>query len=93
MQIPKPHKPYRNKAYLKWLQTKPCCLCGKIDGEPAHHIRRSYWGAGMSQKSHDYVAVPICLNCDDKVHNAKLYIENEDRIIINNLMRYIHDHL
>lgn len=48
MRIPK-SKPSRNKKYLAWLKGQPCEICGD-PGEP-HHVRRSYWGAGIEQKS------------------------------------------
>uniref|UniRef100_A0A6H1ZP20 Uncharacterized protein n=1 Tax=viral metagenome TaxID=1070528 RepID=A0A6H1ZP20_9ZZZZ len=55
---PKPEKPNRNSDYLKWIRRQPCGK-SKLPGPcEAHHVRRSYWGAGGSQKPHDYVTVP-----------------------------------
>lgn len=51
-------KPYRNPDYLKFIR-KQACGGSRFPGPcESHHVRRSYWGAGVSQKPHDYVAVP-----------------------------------
>jgi hypothetical protein len=60
-QMPK-QKTKRDPKYLAWIRKQPCGyqgrFCkGKIE---AHHVRRQRWGAGTSQKPHDYVAVPRC---------------------------------
>ena len=51
-------KPYRNADYLKWIRKQVCGKSNRPGPCEAHHVRRSYWGSGTSQKSHDYVAVP-----------------------------------
>lgn len=50
-------KPFRNPAYLKFIRQHVCIETGG-PAEP-HHIRRSYWGAGGSQRPHDYVTIPV----------------------------------
>lgn len=78
---PKPET-YRNPKYLRWIRTLPCGICGK-PAEPSH-TRRSYWGAGTSQKPHDYVAVPRCRYC-----HVELFEDDVEREIINLLMAFI----
>jgi len=85
--VPK-FKTYRNKKYLAWMRGQPCEACAK-PGEP-HHVRRSHWGAGVAQKPHDYVTISLCR----PHHHAE--IENHlfkgvERIIIDNLIRYIEE--
>jgi hypothetical protein len=76
--------PYRNKKYLQWIQSQPCEICnGK--SEP-HHIRKERWGAGMGQKPHDYVAIPLCRKHHDPAIEKLIKVEY---LIIENLMRYI----
>ena len=77
-------KPYRSKAYLAFIRKQPCPYCLQ-DSEP-HHVRRSKWGAGASQKPHDYITVPRCRN-----HHSPDYEENIELEIIDLLMRYIHE--
>ena len=77
-------KPYRNADYLKFVRKLPCVRCGKK--AQAHHVRRFYFGAGLSQKPHDYVAISLCHDCH-KPETEKLI--DVERILINNLMEYI----
>ena len=77
---------YRNPDYLTWIRSLPCLVCGCRHKSIACHVRREYWGAGGSTKSHDYCAIPLC-------HEHHTY-ENErkygtDRKIAELLMEYI----
>ena len=54
-------KTLRDPKYLAWVRTQPCPYLWTCEGKvEAHHVRRHRWGAGVSQKPHDYVAVPRC---------------------------------
>ncbi len=76
--------PHRNAAYLKFVRSQPCPLCGRKS--QAHHVRRSYWGSGMAIKPHDYVTIPLCA----EHHSARVERELEvERCIIELLMRYV----
>ena len=77
--------PYRSKKYLKFIREKPCLICANPNTIP-HHIRRSYWGAGMGLKPHDYVTIPLCHNHHDPAVESDILVE---RIIIDYLMEYI----
>ena len=82
-QIPKT-KPYRNQGYLNFIRAKPCLICSQK--AEAHHVRRSYWQAGTSQKPHDYVSIPLCY----EHHNPIIeHQTNCERAIIELLMEYI----
>lgn len=85
--LPKPVT-YRDHNYLDWMRGQPCVMCGK-HGEP-HHVRRLYWGAGVSHKPHDYCTISLCREHHDPKHEANLNIE---RLIISYLMKYIHETL
>ena len=73
---------YENKKYLDFIRSKPCLLCNR-PAEP-HHVRRSYWGAGVGKKPHDYVAIPFCRECHDPKNEVGVMM-----IIIKYLMEYI----
>ena len=75
---------YRSPKYLKFVRSHPCIVCCKTS--QAHHVRRSYWGAGTSIKPHDYVTIPLCLDCHSPDTEKELNVE---LIIINLLMEYI----
>ena len=79
---PKPKKPYRDKKYLKFIRSLKCTICWKL--AEAHHIRRSCWGAGTSQKPHDFVAVARC-----REHHGPDYEDDIEFEIINNLLKYL----
>ena len=78
------HPPYRNENYLNFIRSKPCLVCG--NRAEAHHVRRSFWGSGASQRPHDYVALPLC-----PAHHNLLVEEQTDceRAIIDLLIQYI----
>ena len=77
-------KTYRNEKYLNFIRSKPCLICG--GRSQAHHVRRQYWGSGVSQKSHDYCTIPLCYACHSPEAEKELNVE---RIIIDNIMEYI----
>jgi hypothetical protein len=74
---------YKNEDYLKFIRTLPCIICDQ-EAEPCH-VRRLYFGAGTSQKPHDYVAIPGCR----KHHNHVENLETVHFQIIKCLMKYI----
>lgn len=62
--VPKGRPPARSPAYLAYVRTHPCCLCGATPPSDAHH-----WGRrGVGQKTDDYRTVPLCRGCHDHVH-------------------------
>ncbi len=69
----KPHKPNpagHDPAHLAWIRSQPCCMCGfdfrgMID---AHH---STVGRGLSRKTSDREAMPLCTWCHRDFHNAR----------------------
>jgi hypothetical protein len=52
--------PDRDAAYLAWIRTLCCAVCGRPFGVEAAHT--SVLGPrGLGQKSSDYSAIPLCL--------------------------------
>ena len=49
-------KPPRSRHYLAWIRTLPCVVCGSILWIEASHTGPH----GLSQKSSDYSAIPLC---------------------------------
>ena len=76
-------KTVRDPKYLAWIRKQPCPYCARINGIEAHHVRRQRWGAGTSQKPHDYVAVPRC-----KTHHDPKYEYDVELEIIDLLIEY-----
>jgi hypothetical protein len=82
---PKPMT-YKNEDYLKFIRTLGCFICDQ-KAEP-HHIRRSYWGAGMGKKGSDYCTINLCTQCHSREHTNP-FLQDMERIIIDNLINYI----
>jgi len=86
---------YRSKKYLDFIRSKPCIVFGCGYPVVAAHVRKQYWGAGTSQKPHDYVCISLCdyhhkmldassLEAFDEIWNTDI-----KRIIIDNLIEYL----
>lgn len=58
--------PQFEKKYLEYIRTRPCLICGIQHRSEAHHIRDMEL-CGISQKSADIFAIPLCHNCHMKV--------------------------
>jgi hypothetical protein len=49
-------KPSSDPEYLAFVRSLPCCMCGSRRSVEAHHTGPR----GLSQKSSDYSAIPLC---------------------------------
>lgn len=52
-------RPVQDSAYLKFLRLLPCVCCGSARRIEAAHIGPR----GLSQKTSDYTALPLCASC------------------------------
>jgi hypothetical protein len=52
--------PDRDVAYLAWIRTLACAVCGKESGVEAAHTT-ALGPRGLSQESSDYSAIPLCI--------------------------------
>lgn len=64
-------KRLRNKEYLKWVTTLPCCNCPR-KGETiqAHHFISRGMMSGGGLKAPDHWVMPLCFECHDKLHRG-----------------------
>lgn len=46
----------RDSAYLRWVRTMPCIVCGSMDWVEAAHVGQR----GLGQKCPDKEALPLC---------------------------------
>jgi hypothetical protein len=53
--------------HLRRLRAMSCAKCGAPPPVEAHH---STHGRGMSQKTHDHLAIPLCRDCHWDFHHA-----------------------
>ena len=67
-------KRWVNKKYTNWVATLPCSNC-RIEDDTivAHHMKHIWFphgGGGVGMKANDFLAMPMCYTCHDKVHNG-----------------------
>jgi len=55
--------PARDRAYLDWIRTLPCCACRRTKGIEAAHVGGLKWGGGAKVKCSDYATAPLCWAC------------------------------
>lgn len=74
-------KSHKNKAYLEFLRSRPCCVTGLEGyGVIAHHVRM-FGGGGVGQKPSDYLAVPLSQKEHLRLHaNGEKSFWKEERL-------------
>ncbi|MFW7203693.1 DUF968 domain-containing protein [Serratia sp. BNK-17] len=74
LKLPKRER-WESKAYLRWVKSRPCVICG-IQADDAHHIIGHGQG-GMGTKAHDLFTIPLCREEHDALHRAPSRWESE----------------
>ena len=72
-------KPYRNKAYLKWVREQPCLVCYSPMDTQAHHIKGLLL-SGMGIKGDDSAVIPVCPTCHSKIHEDSNFYPLLDQV-------------
>lgn len=62
--------------YTEWLAMQRCCQCGTAPPSEVHH---STHGRGMSQRTHDSKAMPLCSECHRAFHSANGFCKGWDK--------------
>lgn len=62
-------KPIRNKAYLNYVGSLPCVICGQEPAGDAHHIIDVGFG-GMGTKASDLFVFPLCRYHHGDLHDS-----------------------
>ena len=69
---------WRSEAYLAWVRSLPCCVCGATTGIAAHHLVGMWQVSGMGLKASDSLAMPACdpiyghgRDCHQQIHRLK----------------------
>lgn len=57
-------KTYRNKRYLEFIRTLPCCVCKGFS--EAHHGDTG----GLAVKCNDTRSIPMCSRCHQENHTV-----------------------
>lgn len=61
--------PERDPAYLDYVRTLPCLVCGRRGYTNPHHLKDPLL-CGMAQKAPDWAAIPLCTGADGGCHHA-----------------------
>lgn len=83
----------RSSEYLDFTRNRPCSFCAHPSTEP-HHVFKQLRGiseAGMAQKGTDFLAIPVCHPCHEKLENGNLRPDRDDlfELIVINLISYL----
>ena len=75
---------WRSEAYLAWVRSLPCCVCGATTGIAAHHLVGMWQVSGMGLKASDSLAMPACdpiyghgRDCHQQIHAHKALRERQ----------------
>lgn len=71
MMIPK-QKAWRNDAYIKWIKTLPCSICGVSPCGDAHHLKGIGGMSGTGLTAPDWAAMPLCREHHGTMHATPL---------------------
>ena len=66
--------PEHDEDYLNYTRGLPCIVCGKQHRSDAHHLKDNRLG-GISQKSPDWTALPLCHTCHLNIAHGTGYKE------------------
>jgi len=84
----------RNKKYLNFIRSLPCCVTGSEWEIVAHHIRIGQNG-GMGLKPNDYRCIPLTADKHGELHHMgektfyEYYTTNPDDEMVGNLESYL----
>lgn len=80
---------YRSPAYLAYIRSKPCVVCGNPE-TIAHHEPMKQGGRGI--KAPDTYCIPLCVRCHNDRHTiGSAFLNSYDLkiIIIKQLTGYL----
>ena len=82
-------KPSRNPEHLAFVRALPCCICGSRRNIEAHHTGPR----GLSQKSSDLSAIPLCALVHHRVGKHSYHVlarrafEEHHKISVDQIVR------
>ena len=66
---------FRSERYLDFVRLLECVGCNHIAPSHAHHIKGVGGFSGGSMKASDYLTMPLCKGCHDKIGEAKISLD------------------
>ena len=61
-------KAWRNEAYISWVKTLPCAMCGIPHCGDAHHLKGIGGMSGAGITAPDWAVMPLCREHHSMMH-------------------------
>ena len=69
------NKPWRNKPYLQWVKSLPCCVTGH-PADDFHHLIACGLGGSMGSKIGDNFTIPLTRQIHMELHHDPVLWES-----------------
>lgn len=83
---------WRSEAYLAWVRSLPCCVCG-APANAVHHLIGIWQMGGMGLKAPDSMAMPVCDGpgdtCHRRIHNEQALRDRQPAFLRDTLSRAV----
>lgn len=84
---------WRSEAYLAFVRSLPCCVCGATTGIAAHHMIGMWQLGGMGLKAPDSFAMPACDGpgdtCHRRIHDEKALRDRQPGFVRDTISRAV----
>ena len=87
---------WRSEAYLAFVRTLPCCVCGATTGIAAHHMIGMWQLGGTGLKAPDAFVMPACdpiyghtRDCHQQIHAEKALRDRQPGFVRDTISRAI----
>jgi len=87
---------WRSEAYLAFVRTLPCCVCGATTGIAAHHMIGMWQLGGTGLKAPDAFVMPACdpiyghtRDCHQQIHADKALRDRQPGFVRDTISRAV----
>lgn len=81
---------YRNRKYIDWIKTQPCCMCMVLGVDP-HHLKGVGHMSGTGLTAPDTFAMPLCRPHHDEMHASPELWPDQWEYIARTLARAVEE--
>ena len=74
------NKPWRNKAYLEFVRSLPCCYTGQTENVQAHHLIGCGMGGTIGGKQSDIFTIPLTAEKHALFHSNPWALQIDQRL-------------
>lgn len=91
MANPRPGLPRKDPAWLEYVESLRCTICGSQWQIKPHHCRHIRGRGGKALKPHDCLTVPLCPSCHARIHTG--FREGEEAALNERLVYLLMEYL